>query len=154
MMSMVRCPGCGREASDAPITGAICEKCGARIEAEGEPPMVRAVDDAEPPMVRPAGPRHVIVDDDEGDSHVPCPACGSRWVRSGPWPWYLGTVGALLCKAVVCEDCGHEFDLYKPRADLGKRKLRLALGINGVGLIGIVLVIGGLYLWIRLTMNR
>jgi hypothetical protein len=89
-----------------------------------------------------------------GRSDVACPQCGSRSIENGPWPWYLGTVGALICKAVVCEDCGHEFDLYKPQADLAKRKLNLAIAINGVGLVGIIIVVTLLVLWIRFSMNQ
>jgi hypothetical protein len=88
-------------------------------------------------------------DDDRprrGKSRVPCPKCGSRSIRSGPWPWYLGTVGAMLCDAKICKDCEHEFDAKKPDADLAKRKLMLALVINGIGFIGIIAVLGLLYL--------
>src|SRR5262245_29557537 len=57
-------------------------------------------------------------DDDEdyaprrrrANTDVPCPKCGARSVRSGPWPWYLGTVGAILCRAVICNECGHEYE--------------------------------------------
>jgi hypothetical protein len=80
-------------------------------------------------------------------STVPCPECGSRYHRPGPWPWYLGTIGALLCRAVVCEDCGHHFDLNKPQADLATRKRNLALAINGIGLLGILGVVAALVLW-------
>lgn len=93
--------------------------------------------------------------DDEDDDDRPqkprkggCPECGSRRLRPGPWPWYLGTVGAMLCRAMVCKDCGHEFDANKPHADLATRKRNLAIGINLVGFLGIVGVIGGLVLWI------
>jgi hypothetical protein len=85
---------------------------------------------------------------------VPCPRCGSRSQRPGPWPWYLGTVGAVLCKAVECDDCGHEFDAKKPAADLSARKRNLAIGINGCGLLGILGVIGLLALWISVVMKR
>jgi hypothetical protein len=75
-------------------------------------------------------------------------------LSSGPWPWYLGTVGAFLCRAMTCDDCGHEFDLYKPHANLARRKRNLALVINGVGLLGIIGVIGALVLWARLVLSR
>src|SRR3954470_15906073 len=80
---------------------------------------------------------------------VPCPKCGSYSLRAGPWPWYLGTIGAIVCRAVVCNACGHEFDLKKPHADLAKRKVNLALLINGVGLLGIiaVFVLFGVWIW-------
>jgi hypothetical protein len=81
------------------------------------------------------------------ESRVPCPKCGSRYLSRGPWPWYLGTVGAILCKAMVCDDCGHEFDMYKPQAHLPSRKRNLAIVINGIGLFGILCVIGGLIAW-------
>ena len=90
----------------------------------------------------------------KGDSRVPCPECGSRWIRKGPWPWYLGTIGAIMCKAVQCQECGHEFDMYKPHANLASRKLNLAIAINGVGLIGIVVVLTLLYLWIRMFQQQ
>jgi hypothetical protein len=75
-------------------------------------------------------------------------------MRSGPWPWYLGTVGAILCRAVICNDCGHEYDANKPHADLATRKRNLALGINGCGLVGIIGVIGLLVLWIWIVMRQ
>jgi hypothetical protein len=84
---------------------------------------------------------------------VPCPKCGSRSQSPGPWPWYLGTVGAVLCKAVVCDDCDHEFDAKKPEANLATRKRNLAIGINGCGLLGIVGVFGLLTAWIMFTMR-
>ncbi len=54
----------------------------------------------------------------------------------------------MLCRAVICDDCGHEFDANKPHANLAARKRNLAIAINGVGLLGIVAVIGGLFLWL------
>ena len=88
------------------------------------------------------------------NTRVPCPRCGARSVRSGPWPWYLGTVGAMLCKAVICNECGHEYDEKKPHADLRTRKRNLAIVINLIGFIGIAAVIGLLALWIMYTMKR
>jgi hypothetical protein len=87
------------------------------------------------------------------NTSVPCPKCGSRSVRPGPWPWYLGTVGAMMCRAVICNECDHEYDEKKPQADLATRKRNLAIGINAVGGLGIVLVIGLLVVWIMYTMN-
>ena len=72
---------------------------------------------------------------------IACPKCNSQSIRPGPWPWYLGTIGAMFVSARVCTQCGHEFDARKPQADLGKRKLRLALVINGIGALGILAVI-------------
>jgi hypothetical protein len=74
----------------------------------------------------------------------PCPKCGEFDLRSGPWPWYLGTVGAMLVRAVICNRCGHHFDARKPKADLARRKLNLALLLNGIGAAGILVIIGGL----------
>jgi hypothetical protein len=71
-----------------------------------------------------------------------CPRCGGYSQRAGPWPWYLGTIGAMIVRAVICNHCGHEFDAKKPAADLGKRKLHLALVINGIGAVGIVVIVG------------
>jgi len=73
---------------------------------------------------------------------IACPKCSSQSIRPGPWPWYLGTIGAIFVSARACNQCGHEFDARKPQADLGKRKLRLALVINGIGALGILAVIG------------
>jgi hypothetical protein len=87
------------------------------------------------------------------NTKVPCPKCGARSVRSGPWPWYLGTIGAIMCKAVICNECGHEYDEKKPQAHLPSRKRNLAIGINLAGFIGIVGVIGLLVVWIIYTMN-
>jgi len=86
------------------------------------------------------------------NSSVPCPKCGAYSVRSGPWPWYLGTVGAMVCKAVICNECGHEFDQKKPQADLPARKRNLAIVINAIGGLGIIVVVGGLFLWLRYMM--
>ena len=72
---------------------------------------------------------------------VPCPRCGSRAVRPGPWPWYLGTIGAMFVSAKLCTQCGHHFDARKPEADFRQRKLRLALLINGFGGLGILIVV-------------
>src|SRR5262249_36243943 len=46
----------------------------------------------------------------EVNTKVPCPKCGGMSGRSGTWPWYLGTVGAIMCKAVICNECGHEYE--------------------------------------------
>lgn len=89
-----------------------------------------------------------------GGNGVPCPQCGSRSQSPGPWPWYLGTVGAVLCRAVICDDCDHEFDAKKPSANLATRKRNLAIGINGCGLLGILGVIGTLALWISVVMKK
>ena len=89
----------------------------------------------------------------EVNTKVPCPKCGGMSVRSGPWPWYLGTVGAIMCKAVICNECGHEYDLKKPQANLASRKRNLAIGINVVGLIGIIAVITLLVIWLMHVMN-
>jgi hypothetical protein len=91
---------------------------------------------------------------DRGDSPIPCPACGSRELRGGPWPWYLGTVGSFMCNVVTCRDCGHVFDTRKPQADWNKRALKLALILNGIGLLGIIAVVGGLILLIMATMQK
>jgi|GEM_PF-6123321 len=100
-------------------------------------------------------------DDDEDDygsrrsknTDVLCPNCGGQSVRPGPWPWYLGTVGALMCRAVICNECGHEYDEKKPEANLATRKRNLAIGINLVGLLGIIAIIGGLALWLSMVMK-
>ena len=100
-------------------------------------------------------------DEDEDDrprrrkgTGVPCPECGSRSQRAGPWPWYLGTIGAMLCRAVICNECGHHFDAKKPHADLAARKRNLAILINGVGLLGIICVLGCLVGWIITVMKK
>ena len=103
-------------------------------------------------------PRYRDDDDDRprkrrGNTDVPCPECGGRSVSPGPWPWYLGTVGAMLCKAVVCNACGHEYDEKKPDADLATRKRNLAIVINLVGLVGIIAVVGSLALWLSVMMK-
>ena len=71
-----------------------------------------------------------------------CPKCQSDNVGKGPWPWYLGTIGAVFVRARICHGCQHEFDLKKPHADFAKRKRNLALIINGFGLLGILIVVG------------
>jgi transcription elongation factor Elf1 len=84
---------------------------------------------------------------------VPCPRCGSRAVRAGPWPWYLGTIGAMFVSAKLCTQCGHQFDARKPEADFAKRKLRLAFIINGFGALGILVIVLLLGLLIYSTMR-
>lgn len=91
---------------------------------------------------------HEMLDDDlprRKRSGVACPKCNSRSTRSGPWPWYLGSIGAMIVKAVICNDCGHEFDAKKPDADLATRKRNLAIIINGIGALGILAICGGLF---------
>lgn len=85
---------------------------------------------------------------------VECPKCGSTYSRAGSWPWYLGTVGAFVCRPVICEDCDHEFDAKKPEANLRSRLRNLAIVINGIGLLGIAAVIGLLGLWIWVVMKK
>jgi DNA-directed RNA polymerase subunit RPC12/RpoP len=87
------------------------------------------------------------------NTKVPCPKCGSRSVRKGPWPWYLGTLGAILCHAVICNECGHEYDTKKPQAHLPTRKRNLAIVINLIGFVGILAVLGLLGYWIMIVMN-
>jgi DNA-directed RNA polymerase subunit RPC12/RpoP len=76
-----------------------------------------------------------------GGYGLACPRCGSQSIVAGSWPWYLGTIGAIFVSARLCTHCGHEFDARKPNADFRKRKLRLALVINGLGALGILLVV-------------
>jgi hypothetical protein len=54
----------------------------------------------------------------------------------------------MVCRAVICNDCGHEFDANKPKANLTARKRNLALIINGIGLLGILAIMGAFVLWI------
>ena len=74
----------------------------------------------------------------------PCPQCGARELLPGPWPWYLGTIGVILVRAVICNRCGHHFDAKKPQADLAKRKRNLAILLNGIGGAGILAIVGGM----------
>jgi hypothetical protein len=103
-------------------------------------------------------------DDDEDDfddrprrerrnTKVPCPECGAYSSRPGPWPWYLGTVGAMMCRAVICNECGHEYDEKKPEADLATRKRNLAIGINAVGLLGFIALGVLMFFWLRFAMK-
>jgi len=132
-----------------------------------EPPKEEAIQDVVPVEKEPLpkdtfGIREDEKDDrprrrqrsDRGDSPIPCPACGSRDLRGGPWPWYLGTVGSFICNVVTCRECSHVFDTRKPQADWNKRALKLALILNGIGLLGIIAVIGGLALLIMATMQK
>jgi DNA-directed RNA polymerase subunit RPC12/RpoP len=150
-MPTVPCPECGTEVIVRAGGRAKCPECGGRVRAEDGLPTLELAEDDSSPEERPRRPgRRPRA---RGDSRVPCPECGSRWIRKGPWSWYLGTVGAIVCKAVECQECGHEFDLYKPQANLAKRKLNLAIGINAVGLVGIIIVLTMLFLFIRATMK-
>ncbi len=134
-----QCPHCGNQMSLADQyagqTGP-CKQCGQTITIPGAAGGV--------PMQGPAGPAPSYP---ASHGNV-CPKCNSTAISSGPWPWYLGTIGAIFVKAVRCQQCGHNFDARKPQADIGKRKLILALVINGIGGLGILAVIGGLALMI------
>lgn len=98
-------------------------------------------------------PRARPVEPAEDGYGTPCPECGSRSQRNGPWPWYLGTIGAIICRAVICNKCGHEFDAKKPHANLATRKRNLTIGINLLGLLGILMVFGLLAVWIAVVMG-
>lgn len=150
-MPIVQCPECGDDVQVRPGKVATCGACGTRLRPKSAAPTVVPADEDAVDDNVPARPRRRR----RSGGRLPwaCPHCGSDNIQNGPWPWYLGTVGAFLCKAMVCEDCGHEFDLFKPRADLAKRKLHLALAINGVGLVGIIAVLVTLILFIRMSMN-
>lgn len=148
-MPIVSCPECGEDVRVRPGVITTCAGCGTKLRPKAAAPTVIPADD-EMDDDRPVRPRRRPGGRSRGD----CPQCGSPNIQSGPWPWYLGTVGAFLCKAMVCEDCGHEFDLYKPHADLAKRKLNLAIAINGVGLVGIIAVLTGLFLFVRMSMKQ
>lgn len=125
---MKTCPHCAEEIQDA---ARKCPFCGEMVSDDaGRSPGGRST----------TGP--------------PCPQCGSRNLRAGPWPWYLGTVGAMIVKAVVCRDCGHHFDAKKPEADLASRKRNLAILLNGIGAVGIAVIIGGLVLLIKSTFKH
>jgi predicted Zn finger-like uncharacterized protein len=130
------CPHCGAQTNVADEylgRSGPCGRCGRTITigrpgpAFGGAPGMTA---ASPGSVRSAG------------SGVACPKCGGYSQRAGPWPWYLGTIGAMLVKAVVCNRCGHQFDAKKPAADLAKRKFHLALLLNAIGAAGILLIVG------------
>jgi hypothetical protein len=125
------CPSCGKTLSGGTIVEAVTGN------KPGEIPTLKEY--VEPPREREPRQRR--------SSGRECPECGSPYLRPGPWPWYLGTVGAMLCSAKVCEECGHGFDAKKPQANLAKRKRNLALIINGIGLLGILTVVGALALW-------
>jgi DNA-directed RNA polymerase subunit M/transcription elongation factor TFIIS len=152
-MSTIPCPHCDALLSPQEIAEGRCQRCQKQMPPDlvVDAVAVKGPDEIAAPRRefdpeyerarRPQTPRR-------NGSGVHCPECGSRSLRSGPWPWYLGTIGAMLCRAVICDDCGHEFDARKPQANLATRKRNLALAINGVGLLGIIAVIGGLVLWI------
>lgn len=120
---MKACPSC---AELIPDSARQCRFCGEMQPGDAAPPQPRRRHTATGPA---------------------CPQCGSHDLRNGPWPWYLGTVGALLVRAVVCNECEHHFDARKPEADLARRKRNLAILINGVGALGILTVIGALTLF-------
>ena len=100
-----------------------------------------------PPNYQPNAPQ-------QQPGYPSCPRCGSQSFRSGPWPWYLGSIGAMIVRAVVCNQCGHHYDLAKPHADLQKRKRNLAIIINGIGGLGILMVILGLVAVFYFTFRR
>ncbi len=122
-----RCPSCGCESLvDDQFAGheGPCRQCGQPITVPSPAP----VSDMQ---VAPAP-----------DGYGPtCPRCNSQSTHPGPTPWYLGIVGLFFMSVEVCQQCGHEFDAHKPGADLPKRKLCLALLINGVGALGILIVV-------------
>jgi len=121
---MKTCPYCAEEIQDAAVK---CRHCASMLTGHG------AGQVGAPAGVAPGAFRG-----------TPCPKCGSPLQRAGAWPWYLGTLGAMMMKAVQCAQCGHEFDAKKPQANLATRKRNLAILINGLGLLGIVAIIGGL----------
>ncbi len=147
-----QCPSCGNTISVADQHAGKrgrCKHCGHDITIPGaaaaQPAAVAAPHPAVPPPPPPP-PQQPHALPATGDTA--CPKCGSYAVQPGPWPWYLGTVGAIFVRAMVCRQCGHHFDAKKPQADLAKRKLTMALLLNGIGGLGILVVIGLLALMI------
>ena len=122
---MIACPSCAEMIQDS---ARKCRYCGEMVEG--------AAND---------GGRSV--------TDTPCPKCGRRNSRSGPWPWYLGTVGLMIMQAVICNACGHHFDAKKPHADIKVRKRNLALLLNGIGGLGIATIIGALIWFVMKTMK-
>jgi DNA-directed RNA polymerase subunit RPC12/RpoP len=158
-MTTDHCPHCDAPLEAQETAEGRCRSCGkeitphvnpdaAGVQAASEIPTLRAYDGPrgerprKSPPPRPAG------------SGIRCPECGSGSSRAGPWPWYLGTVGAMVCRAVICNDCGHEFDANKPHANLAARKRNLAIVINGIGLLGMLAIFGALVLWIWFVFTR
>jgi hypothetical protein len=151
-MSANVCPHCQAAIPAHESAPKFCSACGKELPHGGIVDAVRAqASEAIPTLkeyVEPRRERAARPDVSRSDSGRVCPKCGSSYLSSGPWPWYLGTVGAMLCRAMVCDDCGHEFDAKKPHANLATRKRNLAIVINGIGLLGIAAILGGLVLWI------
>jgi DNA-directed RNA polymerase subunit RPC12/RpoP len=138
MPILFTCPHCGLQTNVADEHighSGPCARCGRTITVGRHDSPLMGTPTGPPMPQRAAAPAW---------AGTACPNCGGRSQRAGPWPWYLGTIGAMLVRAVVCNHCGHEFDARKPTADLAKRKLRLALLLNGLGGLGILLVIGAL----------
>ncbi len=120
------CPHCGMQTQvDVQFAGKTgpCRECGQAVTIPH-------------PQAAPGGGVHPTF-----THRVACPRCGDHSHRPGPWPWYLGTIGAIFVWARTCTSCGHEFDARKPQADFAKRKLKLALLINGFGGLGILTVV-------------
>ena len=152
-MSTDHCPHCDAPLPAQEIAEGRCRSCGKEVtrHVQAGEGAVKAAEDI--PTLKayevPQGERpHRPMTPRRTGSGIQCPECGSGSVRAGPWPWYLGTIGAMVCRAVICNDCGHEFDANKPQANLAARKRNLALIINGIGLLGILGILGALVLWI------
>ena len=129
------CPHCGVETDVADEfigRSGPCSRCGQTITIGGQEPATAGT-----AAVQSVRDGRIV----PGSAATACPECGGYSQRAGFWPWYLGTVGAVLVRAVICNLCGHEFDARKPAADLGRRKLYLALLLNGIGAVGILLII-------------
>lgn len=137
-----QCPSCGMQmvvADSYAGQSGPCRQCGQMVvipHPAGAPPMQVFMPASSTP--NPYLPAHR-----ENTPYVrgTCPRCGSRTIYPGPWPWYLGTLGAIFVSAKCCGQCQHEFDARKPHADLKRRKIVLAIVINAIGAIGIILVI-------------
>src|SRR5258708_4875045 len=109
-MSTERCPHCDAPFPADEVVVGKCRQCGKELlgetNAAGEGireadaiPLAKEHVDPQPERTRRSDVRR------RPGSSGGCPECGSNYLRPGPWPWYLGTIGAMLCRAVICEDC-------------------------------------------------
>jgi DNA-directed RNA polymerase subunit RPC12/RpoP len=161
MATTVTCPACQTPVSfpEGGPQELRCPRCGNRVRAPGVTaeegimevqPVVRPASEGIR-EVQPAGRRSYPADEGEDLSspYKPCPKCGARGAERVTWTPWGSFYGPYFFNHVRCPQCG-----YKYNGKTGRSNLVPAILFVLVPLIGILVVLGGLFVWILHVTGR